>query len=189
MHNSQNSASSKVSFASTLLAQAKLLDIPTPSSEVSNLDIQTISNAIINKTKQKTNVKVSEVPTFYQIKEEEKYTDIGLPLSEVVATFARRAKSVYESFLISERGQELLSKADEYEIPYNANDINFLELLDQVEEFEEVIARAEKFGIDWQDFGYDIIAIEQQIEESVLEEASYRKYAYLDFIAAIRVGA
>lgn len=181
MHNNQNFASSKASFASTVLAQAKLLDISTPSSEISSLDIQTISNALISKIKQITNASISEIPTFRQVKEEEQYTDIGLALSEVVATFARRAKSIYEHFLISERGQELLNKANEFGISYDVNNINFLELFDKVERFEEVIARAAEFGIDWQEFGYDVIGIEQEIEEAMAEEYSYSRYAYLDF--------
>ena len=63
------------------------------------------------------NSNISEIPTFRKVKEEEQYTDIGLPISEVVAIFARRAKSVYESLLVSKRGQITLAKADEYEIP------------------------------------------------------------------------
>jgi len=49
MYNSQNSASSKVSFTSVVLAQAILLDIYIPSNEITIFDIQTISNNIIRK--------------------------------------------------------------------------------------------------------------------------------------------
>ena len=129
-----------------------------------------------------TNLNNSELPTFHQANEEEQYTDIGMPLSEVAAMFARKAKSVYESLLISDRGQITLQKASEYQIPYDPSNINFLELFDQVEEFETVIARAKEFGIDWQDFGYDIIAIEQEMLEIAEEERGYRKSSYLDFV-------
>ena len=44
MYNSQNSTSSKASFTSASLAQAKLLGITTPSNEATSLDIQAISN-------------------------------------------------------------------------------------------------------------------------------------------------
>jgi|GEM_PF-1994453 len=128
------------------------------------------------------NSNISEIPTFHQIKEEEQRTDYGLPLSEVVATLARRAKSVYERMLVSESGISTLEKADEYEIPYDACSINFLELFDKVEEFERTIARAKEYCIDWQSFGYDQLGIEQEISEAVAEEHSYRKYAYLDFL-------
>ena len=71
MHNSQNSTSSKTSFASVVLAQGMLLDIKAPCRDSSNLDIQTISNSIISIIEQKTNSKISEVPIFHKTKKEE----------------------------------------------------------------------------------------------------------------------
>ena len=182
MHNSQNSASSKASFASTVLAQAILLDIPTPYNAATSHEIKAISNSIVSKIEQKTNASVSEAPTFHPIKEE-KHSAYGLPLSEVVATLARRARSVYESLLVSSRGQITLEKANEFEIPYDPHSINFLELFDKVEEFELTIAKANEYGIDWRNFGYDLIGIEQEISEAIAEEHSYRKYAHLEFLA------
>ncbi len=189
MHNSQNSASSKASFASTVLAQALLLDIPTPSNAATSHEIQAISNSIVSKIEQKTNANISEAPTFHQAKEE-KHSAYGLPLSDIVAIFARRAKSIYERFEISSRGQATLEKADKFGIEYDPENIDFLALLDQVQKFEKVIARAEERGINWKHFGYHTITtlglncIEQIVEdEEREEEASYRKHAYLDFTA------
>lgn len=169
------------SFLSPLLAQAKLRfsgnnsggSTPQYSAIVTNL----YNSSMIR------NSNISEIPTFHKVKEEEQYTDYGLPFPEVVATFARRAKSVYERLLISKRGQELLEKADEYKIPYDPHSINFLELFDKVEEFELTIAKANEYGIDWKNFGYDLIGIEQEISEAMAEENSYRKYTHLEFLA------
>ena len=169
------------SFLSALLAQTKLR-FSGNNSGGSTAQCSVISTNHCNNTKT-NNSNISEIPTFCQVKEEEKYTDYGLPLSEVVATFARRAKSVYESLLVSSRGQITLEKADEYEIPYDACSINFIELFDKVEEFERTIARAAEYGIDWQSFGYDLLGIEQEISEAMAEENSYRKYAHLEFLA------
>ena len=187
MHNSQNSASSKASFAITVLAQSLLLDIPTPSNASTDHEIQAISNNIIHKIEQKTNASISEAPTFYKVKKEER-TDYGLPLSDIVAIFARRAKSIYERFEISSRGQATLEKANKFGIKYDPENIDFLALLDQVRKFEKVIARAEERGINWKHFGYHTITtlglncIEQIVEdEEREEEASYRKHSYLDF--------
>ena len=165
------------SFLSPLLAQAKLRFSGNNSGGLAPL----MSTQPCNNT-MTSNSNISEIPTFRQVKEEDQYTDIGLPLSDIVATFARRAKSVYESLLISKRGQITLEKADEYEIPYDACSINFIELFDKVEEFERTIARANEYGVDWQSFGYDLIGIEQEISEAMAEEHSYRKYAYLEFL-------
>ena len=169
------------SFLSPLLAQAKLR-FSGNNSGGSTAQCSVISTNHCNNTKT-NNSNISEIPTFHKLKEEEQYTDYGLPLSEVVATFARRAKSVYESLLVSSRGQITLKKADEYEIPYDPHSINFLELFDKVEEFELTIAKANEYGIDWKNFGYDLLGIEQEISEAIAEENSYRKYAYLEFMA------
>lgn len=169
------------SFLSPLLAQTKLR-FSGNNSGGSTPQYSAIATSLYNSTMIR-NSNVSEIPTFHKVKEEEQYTDYGLPLSDVVATFARRAKSVYESLLISKRGRITLEKSDEYEIPYDVNNINFIELFDKVEEFERTIARANEYGIDWQSFGYDLIGIEQEISEVIAEEHSYRKYAYLEFAA------
>jgi hypothetical protein len=169
------------SFLSPLLAQAKLR-FSGNNSGGSTPQCSIVATNHCNNT-MTSNSNISEIPTFRQVKEEDQYTDIGLPLSDIVATFARKAKSVYERFLISERGQELLAKADEFEIPYDPHSINFLELFDKVEEFELTIAKANEYGIDWQSFGYDLIGIEQEISEAIEEENSYRKYAHLEFLA------
>ena len=169
------------SFLSALLAQTKLR-FSGNNSGGSTAQCSIISTNHCNNTKT-NNSNISEIPTFHKVKEEEQYTDYGLPLSEVVATLARRAKSVYESLLVSSRGQITLEKADEYEIPYDPHSINFLELFDKVEEFELTIAKANEYGIDWQSFGYDLIGIEQEISEAIAEEHSYRKYAHLEFLA------
>lgn len=176
------------SFLSPLLAQAKLRFSgnnnggSTP--QCSIIATNHCSNTMT------TNSNISETPTFHRVKEEAQYTDIGLPLSEVVATFARRAKSIYENFEISSRGQATLEKADEFGIEYDPNNIDFLTVLAKVREFEKVIARAEERGINWKHFGYHTIttlglnSIEQIVEdEEREEEASYRKQSYLDFAA------
>jgi len=168
------------SFLSPLLAQAKLRF--SGNNDGGSTPLCSILTTNYCNNTMTSNSNISEIPTFHQVKEEEQRTDYGLPLSEVVATFGRRAKSVYESTLVSQRGMRTLEKADEYEIPYDACSINFLELFDKVEEFERTIARAKEYGIDWQSFGYDLLGIEQEISEAVAEEHSYRKYAYLDFL-------
>ena len=169
------------SFLSTLLAQRKLRFSGNNSGGSAPL-YSIIATQYCNNT-MTNNSNISEIPTFRQVKEEEQYTDYGLPLSEVVATFARRTKSVYESLLVSSRGQITLEKADEYEIPYDPHSVNFLELFDKVEEFELTIAKANEYGIDWKNFGYDLIGIEQEISEAIAEEHSYRKYVHLEFLA------
>ena len=49
MYNSQNYASSKVSFTSAVLAQATLLDIPTFLNGVISLDAQSVYGKVFHK--------------------------------------------------------------------------------------------------------------------------------------------
>ena len=124
---------------------------------------------------------ISDIPTFYHIKEEARHTDYGLPLSEVAAIFSRKAKRVYDRVLLSTNGERTLAKADEFGIEYDVDEVDFLTLFDQVQEFERVVAQADDLHIDWQDFGYDIIAIEQEIEDVKDDEHNHRQYECLDF--------
>lgn len=165
-------------FLSTLIAQRKLLGNGNSGSSG--------NNSLSNNYNFNPNIK--ELPTFTTPIIEER-VELGLPLTEIVATFARKARSVYEKTIISSRGQELLAKANEYEIPYNVSDIDFLALHDQVEEFEEVIDQANRYGIDWKNFGYDLIAIEQEIAEEQEVEHSYENYARIQFFTTRGVEA
>ena len=124
---------------------------------------------------------ISDIPTFHHIKEEAQHTDYGLPLSEVFAIFNRKAKRVYDRALLSTNGERTLAKADEFGIEYDVDDVDFLTLFDQVQEFERVVTQADDLHIDWQDFGYDVVAIEQKIEDVKAEEHNHRQYECLDF--------
>ena len=80
-----------------------------------------------------------------------------------------------------------MAKADKFKIPYKPDNINFLELIDQVEEFEETIDQASKYGIDWERFGYDILGIEDEISEIIQNEYNDTFYARSEFYESVRV--
>jgi len=138
---------------SPLLAQKKLLDGGNSNNGSSSLAACGFNSSI------------KDTPSFHTPNgsNERNKEDYGLPLNDIIATLSRKAKSVYERYLISEQGRELIAKAEEYEIPYDIRTVNFLELRDQVEEFEEVIEKAAEYGINWQEFGYDLLVIEQEM--------------------------
>ena len=122
------------------------------------------------------NPSIKELPNSH-IPDGTNRNDYGLPLSEISALLGRTAKRVYERHLARERGEELIAKADEYEIPYDASNIDFLDLQDKVEEFEEAITKANEYGIDWKNFGYDLLALEQEIMDLEEAECDYVSYA------------
>ena len=138
---------------SPLLAQKKLLDGGNSNNGSSSLAACGF------------NFSIKDTPSFHTPNgsNERSEEDYGLPLADIINTLSRKAKSVYERYLISEQGRELIAKAEEYEIPYNIRTVNFLELRNQVEEFKEVIEKAAEYGINWQEFGYDLLGIEQEM--------------------------
>ncbi|KAF4531104.1 hypothetical protein B566_EDAN019133, partial [Ephemera danica] len=77
---------------------------------------------------------------------------------------SRMAKRVYDNMLGSERGEELLSKAEEYNIPYEEDCINWLKLINDVESYEELLAEAEEYNIAWDLSEYDPVGLQQEIE-------------------------
>lgn len=80
---------------------------------------------------------------------------------------ARMAKRVYDNMLGSERGEELLTKAEKYNIPYEADSINWLKLINDVETYEELLAEADEYNIAWDLSEYDPVGLQQEIEYCV----------------------
>lgn len=157
-------------FISTLLAQKKL----SGNGNSNNSNNATVSDDY------SFNPRLSDKPNFHTPNNRSD-KDFGMPIAYVVATLARKAKSVYERYLVSEEGKQLLLKAHEYEIPYDIANIDILMLRDKVEEFEEVIQRANEYGINWKSFGYDILAIEQEMFDLDQEENNYLDYERSQF--------
>ena len=125
------------------------------------------------------NPNIKELPSFNTSDNSKKDSEYyGLPFSEIAAMLARKAKSVYERYLASGEGEMLLSKANEYEIPHDLDNLNIILLRDKVKEFEEAITIDNQYDIDWQNFGYDLLTIDQEIE--------YVKQAENDYMCCTR---
>ena len=151
-------------FISTILAQKKLSG---------NGNSNGGCNAAVSDD-YSFNPNIKELPSFNTLDNSKRDNeDYGLPLSTIAATLARKAKSVYECYLASEDGEMLLAKAAEYEIPYDVNNIDIITLRDKVEEFEGAIELANEYGINWQEFGYDILGIEQEVADVQAAESDY----------------
>jgi hypothetical protein len=164
---------------SPLLAQKKLLDGGNSNNGNSSLAACGFNSSI------------KDTPSFHTPNgsNERSDKDYGLPLSEIASMLARKAKSVYERYLASEDGVELLKKAAEYEIPYDIKTLDIVELRDKVEEFEEAIEKAASVGIDWKEFGYDLIGIEQEVASFEQAENDYLHIANSGYWSDRVVGA
>lgn len=160
-------------FISTILAQKKLSG---------NWNSNNGSNVAVSDD-YSFNPNIKELPSFNTPDSNRRNNeDYGLPLSTVAASLARKAKSLYERYLASEEGEMLLSKAAEYEIPYDLDTLDIITLRDQVEEFESAIELASQYGIDWKTFGYDLLAIEQEIADAQVAERDYLNYTRNQFL-------
>lgn len=157
-------------FLSTLIAQKKL----SGNGNSNNGNNTAISDDY------NFNSSIKELPNFNTSDSRDKY-ERGLQFSEIVAMLTRKAKSLYER-LTSEDGEMLLAKANEYEIPYDLDNLNIILLRDKVEEFEEAITIANQYGIDWQNFGYDFLTIEQEIADTQQAENDYMRYVRSQFL-------
>jgi len=94
---------------------------------------------------------------------------------------ARMAKRVYDNLLGTEKGEELLSKAEEYNIPYDTSFINWLELMSEVEEYEELLAEADTYNIDWDLSEYDPVGLQQLIDYHVRASVAETRDLYRDY--------
>jgi len=178
MHNSQNSVQSKATFTSTVLAQAKLLAISTPSIEPKSSNIQTVSSAVAEKTEQQNASDISGVPTFHK-------PTVTLPevKEEMRATLSRLSAEACQRAIISESAQGILVKADSYSIDYKYGiqyTDKFIELKDKVEQWETLLTEAIDWCIHWDKSEYDPITLQQEIEEaqhsSYLENSKMSSY-------------
>ena len=90
-------------------------------------------------------------------------------------TFARIGERVRKEFI-----EKQIARADQYNIPYNAYTVNFLELKQKIDEYEELLKKAKDYCVDWDKLEYDPVHLRQEIEEQECR-ASYENddlYAY-----------
>lgn len=102
-------------------------------------------------------------------------------LDSAKEAMARMAKRVYENMLGSERGEELLAKAKEYNIPYDKNYINWLVLINVVEEYEALLLQANEYNIDWDLSEYDPIGLQQEIDYCIHGSRKETNDLYRDY--------
>lgn len=122
---------------------------------------------------------IRTVPTFFQ----PKIQPVELS-DETKKTFDRIGSRVRKIFV-----EEQIKRADKYNIPYNAYTVNFLELCYKIDQYEMLLERAKEYGIYWDIYEYDPIALEQEIEEQE-HKASYEKndlYAYFGSTRGLEV--
>ena len=164
------------SVQSPILAQ-KLLS----GTDIKSFDLNTLNGKIQANLCEPTMSNISTVPSFNSCKTEPLRNDFGLPVEDLMKLFERKAKSVFEKMLVSSRGKEILSKATQYNINFDRNDINWLDLSDEISEYEDLIKKCDEFHIDWDFSVYDPLSLEQEISFFEQKESAFNRESYYDF--------
>lgn len=99
---------------------------------------------------------------------------------EIKESLGKQAKTIYVKMLESERGQEILSKAEKYNIPYNKSKIWWLDLIKEVDEYEAMLEEAEEQGITWDISEYDPVALRQALEDNLHYAIKEKEQTYWD---------
>lgn len=97
-------------------------------------------------------------------------------------TFTSISKNVYLEMLESERGKEILATAKKYNIDYNKDDIDWLHLIDQIENYEELLQQAKNNNLIWDLKNYDPIGLKQLIEDDIFQERKWSRDQNSDYL-------
>lgn len=125
--------------------------------------------------------KVKLYPTFHKKVPEIQLID---NLENVHRAFVAMSKRAYLKMLESERGTEILASAKKYHIVYNKDDIDWLHLIDQIENYEELLQQAKNNNLIWDLEIYDPIGLKQLIEDDVSQEREWSRDQNSDYLEA-----
>ena len=99
---------------------------------------------------------ITETPKFHEAKSE------PVKLSDSAReTFARIGERAREAFI-----EEQIERANLYNIPYKIYGDNYYQLMIDIDKYEYLLERAKDYCIDWDASEYDMLALEQEIEEA-----------------------
>ena len=99
---------------------------------------------------------ITETPKFHEAKSE----SVELSYS-ARDTFARIGARAREAFI-----EEQIERATFYNIPYKSYGDNYYQLMVDIDKYEYLLERAKDYCIDWDAIEYDVLALEQEIEEA-----------------------
>ena len=99
---------------------------------------------------------ITETPKFHEAKSE------PVELSQSARdTFARIGERAREAFR-----EQQIERANLYNIPYESYGDNYYQLMVDIDKYEYLLERAKDYYIDWDASEYDVLALEQEIEEA-----------------------
>lgn len=124
----------------------------------SNLEQLRKAVKIFNERQRKEQLpaNITETPKFHETKSE------PVELSQSAKdTFTRIGFRAREAFI-----EEQIERANLYNIPYKIYGDNYYQLMIDIDKYEYLLERAKDYCIDWDASEYDMLALEQEIEEA-----------------------
>lgn len=124
----------------------------------SNLEQLRKAVKIFNERQRKEQLpaNITEAPKFHEAKSE------PVELSVFARdTFARIGERAREAFI-----EEQIERATFYNIPYKSYGENFYQLMIDIDKYEYLLGQAKDYCVDWDTSEYDVLALEQEIEEA-----------------------
>ena len=113
---------------------------------------------------------ITEAPKFHEAKSEP--VELSASAKE---TFARIGERAREAFI-----EEQIERAMFYNIPYKSYGENYYQLMVDIDKYEYLLEKANDYCIDWDSSEYDLVALEQAIEEAehnaYIHDQSLRSY-------------
>lgn len=108
------------------------------------------------KSKEQLPANITEAPKFHKAKAE------SVELSASARdTFARIGERAREAFI-----EEQIERAMFYNIPYKSYGENYYQLMIDIDKYEYLLGQAKDYCVDWDTSEYDVLALEQEIEEA-----------------------
>jgi len=173
--NCELSAVSRLEELSVAKAKETLRKMLLPSREAvqvfSNLEQLREAIKISNERQAvKLPANITEAPKFHEAKSEP--VELSASSKE---TFARIGERAREAFI-----EEQIERAMFYNIPYKSYGENYYQLMVDIDKYEYLLEKANDYCIDWDSSEYDLVALEQAIEEAehnaYIHDQSLRSY-------------
>lgn len=132
---------------------------------------------------------ISTVPLFHGDSSASCQRNQDTSIPDLRGLLARACRRAYEQELNSERGRQTLAKAAQYNIPFDKNDIDFLDLMDKITDYEYLLERAQELAVDWDESNYDIAELQKELDIASSEPERTSDYHELrrDYYASIAV--
>ena len=108
------------------------------------------------KPKEQLPANITETPKFHEVKTES--VELSASSKE---TFARIGERAREAFI-----EEQIERAMFYNIPYKSYGENYYQLMVDIDKYEYLLGKANDYCVDWDSSEYDLVALEQVIEEA-----------------------